>query len=441
MSEIGARVRRPFAWLALTYLSLGMLSLSQTWAVWRPTLTVEFTLLLVSVMVVENFAVALPGYGISLAYPLAFAALVLCGPTEALLVSAFSMINITDIRAKYPVLVHVFNLGQQLLCMALAGWVYLALGGRVMAQTIGSAVGMTAADFPQILLPLAATAVVGASGNVLLAATGYAARQGKPLFSVLKSVLWVLSAQITMAAVGFLVAQVMTVSTMSLPLFVLPLLVARQLFQRYNALNDAYYDTTRSLIAALEAKDPYTRGHSERVVKYVEMLANALDMDDMQRREISHAALLHDVGKLAIPGDTLRKHGELTEDEWSLIRRHPEVGAGMIERIPALRKLSSTVAQHHERLDGSGYPVGLSDMHLYARILAIADSFDAMTSDRPYRPGMTHSAAHSELRRCAGSHFDADLVEIFIDANTRLPVEAREGADLRSPLELQGEAM
>ena len=139
-------------------------------------------------------------------------------------------------------------------------------------------------------------------------------------------------------------------------------------------------------------------------------------MESKEVGALENAALLHDLGKLALPGALLRKQGKLDEAEWEAIRQHPVVGAEMVRRIPPLRHLAGAVECHHERLDGSGYPHGSSGAGLAkaTRIMAIADSYDAMTSDRPYRPGLDLEAAVCELRRCSGDKLDAELVEVLV---------------------------
>jgi HD-GYP domain-containing protein (c-di-GMP phosphodiesterase class II) len=147
------------------------------------------------------------------------------------------------------------------------------------------------------------------------------------------------------------------------------------------------------------------------------MIGRATGMDSRALNDLEKAALLHDLGKLALPGTLLRKAGALDATEWDAIRSHPFVGAEMVRRIPPLRRLGDTVQSHHERLDGSGYPSGLQggDLTTAVRILAIADSFDAMTSDRPYRPGLSTAEAIAELRRCAVVQLDGEFVQALAE--------------------------
>lgn len=171
-------------------------------------------------------------------------------------------------------------------------------------------------------------------------------------------------------------------------------------------------------MATLGVKDKYTIGHSERVQMYVDMMANELELDPNIRRVLNFAALLHDIGKIEIPHRILNKAERLTKEEFALIKRHPVYSAEMLEPLRHISGLSDIVRFHHERFDGQGYPDGLSgyDIPRGARILSVADSFDAMMSDRPYRKNKTFLESVEELKRCAGSQFDPDLVNVFLKA-------------------------
>ena len=169
---------------------------------------------------------------------------------------------------------------------------------------------------------------------------------------------------------------------------------------------------------AIEARDPYSSGHGERVTALAEVIGARLGWDDDQIEVLRIGAALHDIGKLAVPERVLNKPGPLNEFELSEVRTHPEEGARILELVGTLRAAVPSVLHHHERWDGLGYPSGCAGdaIPAEARVLAVADSFDAMTSNRPYRPALTPEAAIAELERCSGTQFDPEVVEVFVDA-------------------------
>ena len=184
----------------------------------------------------------------------------------------------------------------------------------------------------------------------------------------------------------------------------------------YQQLQRGIYQSLLGLANALEAKDVYTRGHSERVGLTSRRLALALGLPAGEAEMIARAGLLHDIGKIGVPEAVLRKTGALTPEEWTLMRRHPLIGAQIVSPFEFFAAGALVIRHHHERIDGSGYPDGLAGegIPLGARIVAVADVYDALTSDRPYRPAMSAGAALAHLADQAGRGLDATIVHTFV---------------------------
>jgi len=188
-----------------------------------------------------------------------------------------------------------------------------------------------------------------------------------------------------------------------------------ELDQALDSLEDAYRMTLRALTAALETRDSETHGHSERVVTFSLRLGREYGLTGPQMKALEFGSLLHDIGKIGVPDAILRKPSKLTDEEWERMREHPLHGQQILRGIKFLEGASKVVAQHHEKWDGSGYPLGLkgTEIDICARIFSVADAFDAITSDRVYRQGRPYEAAAQELDEWAGRQFDPKIVEAF----------------------------
>ena len=188
-------------------------------------------------------------------------------------------------------------------------------------------------------------------------------------------------------------------------------------------LRSAYLSTIRVLADAIELKDPELRGHSDDVSEYVLAVADRLDFEPRRREELIFASLLHDVGKLGISERILAKPAGLSAEERSVIQLHPRIGYQLVRQVPALQEIAPAVLHHHERFDGDGYPGRLRGemIPLEARIIAVADTFSAITSDRPYSTARTAEQACAELERCAGGQFDPEVVRLFVEEVRRRP--------------------
>ncbi|MFH1367692.1 MAG: HD domain-containing phosphohydrolase [Elusimicrobiota bacterium] len=186
--------------------------------------------------------------------------------------------------------------------------------------------------------------------------------------------------------------------------------------QLYADLKDLFMSTITAFAKAIEAKDPYTRGHSERVRDISVTIAKEMGFSEKELKELEITALLHDVGKIGVPETVLRKEGKLEESEYAEMKKHPAIGAEILSSIKQLNMAIPGIKHHQEHYNGKGYPDKLSgtNIPLFARIIAVADTFDAMTSDRPYRKHLSDQEGIAELKRCSGIQFDGDCVRAFI---------------------------
>jgi HD-GYP domain-containing protein (c-di-GMP phosphodiesterase class II) len=183
-------------------------------------------------------------------------------------------------------------------------------------------------------------------------------------------------------------------------------------------IEELFFQTASSLADAIEKRDPYTGGHTRRVTEYSLAIGTKLDLDPTEMRWLKLAAVLHDIGKIGVEDQILRKPDKLDDEEYNQMKQHTLMGAEIIAHIKQLHEIIPGLKYHHEKIDGKGYPEGLveENIPLIAKIVAVADTFDAMTSDRPYRKALSTEEAFEELRRCSGTQFDKALVDAFIKA-------------------------
>lgn len=361
--------------------------------------------------VTENFAFELPLNGsVSLSFALIYAALLYAGPLAAVLCALAASITLKELRSQISLSARIFNIAQLSLAAGLSGVSYFVAGGQMLADMQQPAVALSAAS---------TAALVFYSLNVLFVAVFVSLLKREPFLVVLRTQGFISYAAslVVLALLGVMVAALLVLhSWIGLVLLVLPFMAARRTFRVYAELTEAYTSTVRSLVTAIEAKDPYTKGHSERVAIYARHLAGALHLSRSQAELIERAALLHDVGKIGIPLDTLTSPTQLSSEEIRLIRQHPDVGSRLVSDVEFLSDIVPVIRHHHERVDGSGYPSGLigEEIPMLSRLLAVADAYDAMTSTRAYRLAMSTDAAVAEITRVAGGQLDGEMAKMFI---------------------------
>jgi hypothetical protein len=355
------------------------------------------------------------------------AAVVLCGPVGAALVSCGTLFGI---RRGPSVLQRAFNTSMFTLSAYLSGRAFLAAGGHEGAPGPSS--------FPGLIGPFAVAAVVYVAVNfMLLHAVFWLTRdpEAAPARVGLDFKLWL--TDLGYGAFGVLIAALWSVLGPFTPVLVLiPVFVARWAVAQFAAQQRAYEATVSALCQAVETKDFYTRGHSERVSRGAVMIATEIGMRPERVGAIRYAGMLHDVGKLGVPTSVLQKRGSLTDDEYAAVQLHPMRGLDIVREIGFLDEALAGIMHHHERIDGRGYPMGLAGDEIpeFARVLGVADAFDAMTSDRSYRGARPIPEAVAELRKWAGKQFDPAFVDAFVTAIERDGWTAPEPAAEAEPL-------
>jgi len=191
----------------------------------------------------------------------------------------------------------------------------------------------------------------------------------------------------------------------------------KDLIHAYEQLNWAFHSTVKVISNAVDARDPYTAGHSNRVMDYSELIGRKMNMAEDELEQLRLSALMHDIGKIGISDSILHKPSKLTDEEYGIIKSHPEIGTNILKNVDAFHILLPSILHHHERYDGKGYPRNLSGelIPLNGRIIAVADAFDAMTTNRPYRTSLTLETALNEIEKNKGQQFDPYIATIFIE--------------------------
>ncbi len=374
------------------------------------------------IFVAEAMPVELPrGRGtVSVGYAVSYASMLVLGLGPATWLSALATIRMVELTGRVSLKAVLFNRAQLSLSTAAAVLTYVALGGVPGHINVLH-------DFPALLAMAGVCSIV----NIMTVVLVMYLTQGGSFWGIfIRDFRWMIPHYLALTPLGVLIGVVQCdIGLAGVFLLFVPLVIARYSLQLYAQMRNAYLSTIQAMVAAIEARDPYTAGHSRRVALYTVATARALRLPEDQTERLEYAAWLHDVGKLAVPDQILQKRGSLTSAEWEQMRKHPVIGASILRQIRLLGRDVDVILHHHERWNGEGYPDYMrgSDIPLGARLIAIADAYEAMTSARPYRiRPLTNDEAVAELRRGAGTQFDPGLVDIFIRTVSTLPAGTRD---------------
>jgi putative nucleotidyltransferase with HDIG domain len=385
----------------------------------------SFVFLIILAIVTETQTILIGENGVSLTIAVIICAMLAGGPATAVWVAAFSVFGaFAKIKGKgymhvfnTPILFTLFNLSDYVLSMSAMVFVYKFTGGQTIKGSVGNAFNIVINQINRYTFPIIISIFIGIIINTVLVAIFMAIRQNENIVKLwVSNLFWSIKSLFIVGMLGIIITSIyLSYGCFFVLLMFAPFMLARYVFILYKDLQENYLQTVQSLATAIEAKDEYTIGHSRRVEQYCRMIAAEMNLSSKRCVQLKYAALLHDIGKIGIDEHILNTSEKLTEDEWKEIRKHPENGAHIIEDIDFLSQSVSIIRAHHERYDGMGYPKGLknTELPLEAMILTVADSYDAMTSIRPYRKAITHEEAFSELYKGANKQFSLVVVKAF----------------------------
>lgn len=393
-------------------LTIAIIILYQSWdnIIWQKKTT--FILFAFLASLAEILPINLPKDAeVTVGFAIFMASILVMGTKPSILIALIAVI-FEEIKAKrllrkpYNCFV---NICVYVIMVGVSGYVYEIMGGTPgHINILNDIIPCLALIFSYLII------------NISLITIAIAFSQKEHIFYIFSSNFkWALPNYIALAPLGILLAIIyINVGSPGVFLFLVPLLIARHSFQLYMNMRKIYLETIQALATAIEVKDPYTKGHSERVALYASIIAEEMNLSEDFVNTLNFAALLHDIGKIGIPDEILNKPGKLSEEEFDKIKIHPVLGANIVKKIDFLAQASSYIRFHHERQNGRGYPEGLEgdNIPLGAAILAVADAFDAMTSDRPYRNAWNLEDTLNEIERNSGIQFRPDVVEALKNA-------------------------
>ena len=377
----------------------------------------EFKLLIfwtILSIVVESLLIPMPNntIGVSVGYAINIATVIVGGPVLAVTSSVLGLLfRIPKIPERgyihtlnLPAYKTIFNISQSMIVTSLISLNYLLIGGKINGFS---------------LFPILFILFTGILLNTTIISGFLSALNSQKFARVwLGSIKGTFLNSIAVGTMGIIIALAyIDYGYGAVLLFLGPLLLARYSFKLYVDMRNVYLSTIQALSKSLEAKDPFTSGHASRVEKYAVELAEAFNLSFEKIQDIKTAAALHDIGKIGIDDQILNKAAKLTQEEYQHVMKHPIIGANIIHNVDFLKNITGIIRHHHEKYDGTGYPDGLKgdQIPIEACILAIADSYDAMVTDRPYRKALTQEETIEEIEKNAGTQFHPVLAEKFVE--------------------------
>lgn len=371
-------------------------------------------ILIIMAIIAESLTIPLSNQGgVSVGFAIIFPSIIFFGPGTAMLVIILA--NILEVEKQGGKLQHIFNIPfyktafnitMQFISAGTAALVYGFIGGEY---------GMILSE--HIIIKSTITALVYITINGLILARLLAYINNIDFMKIWASTFkWALINFVAISTLSVMI--VLAYASYGIQAVILlfgPLLLARYSFKLYLDMKSNYIETIQALSAAMEQKDPYTKGHSQRVCDLSVLIGNQFKLNNYEIEQLRYAAILHDIGKIGIPESILNKPGSLSKEEYEKIKDHPIIGVNILKKIDFLKDVTIIMASHHEYYDGSGYPVGLvkDEIPFLSRIITVADAYDAMTTMRPYRDALSVQYAFEEIKDKSGRQFDPKIVDVF----------------------------
>jgi putative nucleotidyltransferase with HDIG domain len=369
----------------------------------------EVLLFIALIVVADTAQITLPRGGASIyaSSPIDLAAIVLLGPAAIVFIEAIASFFTEVFVQRRPAMKIAFNIPLLIITAGVAGLAYHAFDPAWKSP-----------DSWRFLVPLTVSGIVYYAVNTISISTIIGLSAGKsPLFIWKQNYMWTFFHVFAFIPLGAIIALVyMSHGPWTVLLFVVPIFLARYTFELYVDMKEAHINTVAALTSAIDANDPFTHGHSYRVSRYALRVGNAMGLSSRDLEILEYGALLHDIGKIAIQHDILLKPERLSEQELLTLKQHPTIGADIVENLKFLKEAAVLVRYHHEQPNGRGYPQSLKgdEIPIGARIILVADAFDAMTSDRPYRKGLTIEKVVEQFEKYGGEQFDSEITALTL---------------------------
>ncbi len=363
----------------------------------------------VLVFIADNLSAPLPKAGsVSVNFGITFASLILFGPSTALIVTIISIFNIKEFIKRVPYYKHLFNAGQYIISICITSIVFDLLYKKNVESFF----------YPSNIGVIFLCAYIFFMLNTILTAGVLSISEGVNIFNVwVFNFAWIIPYHFFLSAMAIAISFLYKLyGPFTLIFTSLPLIMAQYSYLLRIKERKAILNSIMQIVKIMEAKDVYTAGHSIRVASYCEQISRKLRLNEYDIEILNNLANLHDIGKVQIDLSILNKRWKLSKADWVEIKKHPIVGYDIVKEIDFLKGKTDAILYHHERIDGKGYPFGKEgkDIPLFAKILAIADAYDAMMSDRPYRKALTKQESIDELEKNKGKQFDIEICDIFI---------------------------